>query len=103
MKEQKIKSEDLENIDIVNKTVGGADMQSREQRKALAAAYANELNTGNQINAASTENKALKRTESDKNANIVNTTNINQTNNTQQTNKKQKENDRPAILEKSKG
>jgi hypothetical protein len=103
MKEQKLKSEDLENIDVVNKTVGGADMQSREQRKALAAVYANELNTGNQINAASTENKDLKRTESDKNANIVNTTNVNQTNNTQQPSKKQKENDRPAILEKSKG
>ena len=100
MKEQKLKSEDLENIDVVNKTVGGADMQSREQRKALAAVYANELNTGNQINAASTENKDLKRTESDKNANIVNnTTNVNQTNTTSPK-RKEKEDDRPAILEK---
>ena len=34
---------------------------------------------------------------------VVNNTNVNQTNNTQQPSKKQKENDRPAILEKSKG
>jgi predicted chitinase len=97
------KSEDLESIDKVNQAVGSASEQSKEDRKKLAVAYANELNTGNQINAASTENKDLKRTESDKNANIVNTTNVNQTNNTQQPSKKQKENDRPAILEKSKG
>jgi len=97
------KSEDLESIDKVNQAVGSASEQSKEDRKKLAVAYANELNTGNQINAASVENKDLKQTESDKNANIVNTTNVNQTNNTQQTNKKQKENDRPAILEKSKG
>jgi predicted chitinase len=68
-----------------------------------STALDNVSNVGSQIDQSSKENKDLKRTESDKNANIVNTTNINQTNNTQQTNKKQKENDRPAILEKSKG
>jgi small-conductance mechanosensitive channel len=35
-------------------------MKSREQRKALAAVYANELNTGNQIDQASTTNRNLK-------------------------------------------
>jgi predicted chitinase len=68
-----------------------------------STALDNVSNAGSQIDQSSKENKDLKRTESDKNANIVNTTNVNQTNNTQQTNKKQKENDRPAILEKSKG
>ena len=34
---------------------------------------------------------------------VVNNTNVNQTSNGQQLNKRQKENDRPAILEKSKG
>ena len=34
---------------------------------------------------------------------VVNNTNVNQTSNSQQLNKRQKENDRPAILEKSKG
>ena len=68
-----------------------------------STALDNVSNAGSQIDQSSKENKDLKRTESDKNANIVNTTNVNQTNNTQQTSKKQKENDRPAILEKSKG
>jgi len=62
-----------------------------------------QIDSGANIDNASKENKDLKRTTPDKNAVIVNTTNINQTNNTQQTSKKQKENDRPAILEKSKG
>ena len=68
-----------------------------------STALDNVSNAGSQIDQSSKENKDLKRTESDKNANIVNTTNVNQTNNTQQPSKKQKENDRPAILEKSKG
>jgi predicted chitinase len=68
-----------------------------------STALDNVSNVGSQIDQSSKENKDLKRTESDKNANIVNTTNVNQTNNTQQPSKKQKENDRPAILEKSKG
>jgi putative chitinase len=96
----------LENISLVNKAVGFSDPTGEKatKRAELALEFESQgLNTGNQINAASVENKDLKQTESDKNANIVNTTNINQTNNTQQTNKKQKENDRPAILEKSKG
>jgi predicted chitinase len=96
----------LENISLVNKAVGFSDPTGEKatKRAELALEFESQgLNTGNQINAASVENKDLKQTESDKNANIVNTTNVNQTNNTQQTNKKQKENDRPAILEKSKG
>ena len=101
LKEQKLKAEDLENIDVVNKTVGAADMQSREQRKALAAAYTNELNTGNEIDRASIENKNLKADmKKDEPAPIVNnTTNINQTN-TAPPKRKEKEDDRPAILEK---
>jgi predicted chitinase len=96
----------LENISLVNKAVGFSDPTGEKaaKRAELALEFESQgLNTGSQIDQASKENKDLKRTESDKNANIVNTTNINQTNNTQQTNKKQKENDRPAILEKSKG
>ena len=59
------KPEDLENIDAVNKAVGSASQQSREDRKKLAVAYAAELNTGNQINAASTENRELKKEMAD--------------------------------------
>lgn len=67
------KPEDLENIDAVNKAVGSASEQSREQRKKLALAYASELNTGTQIDRASTENRELKKeTSVDKPAVIVN-------------------------------
>lgn len=59
------KPEDLENIDAVNKAVGSASQQSKEERKKLAVAYAAELNSGNQINAASTENKELKKNMAD--------------------------------------
>lgn len=59
------KPEDLENIDAVNKAVGSASQQSREDRKKLAVAYAAELNTGSQINAASTENRELKKEMAD--------------------------------------
>jgi soluble lytic murein transglycosylase-like protein len=62
-----------------------------------------QINSGGNIDNASKENKDLKRTTSDKNAVIVNTTNINQTSNAPQTRKQEKENDRPAILEKSRG
>ena len=55
------KPEDLENIDKVNAAVGSASEESKQKRKTLAAAYANELNTGGQINAASTENRELKK------------------------------------------
>jgi predicted chitinase len=55
------KPEDLESIDAVNRAVGSASEQSREDRKKLAVAYAAELNTGNQINSVSTENRELKK------------------------------------------
>ena len=83
IKEQKREFADLENIDIVNATVGSADIKSREQRKSLAAAYVSELNSGTQIDRASTENKNLKeQTTKDKPSIIVNnntTTTQNQT------------------------
>jgi hypothetical protein len=62
-----------------------------------------QMNSGGNIDNASKENKDLKRTTPDKNAVIVNTTNVNQTSNVPQTRKQEKENDRPAILEKSRG
>ena len=50
------------------------------------------------------QSKRKIRIETEKeNAVIVNTTNINQTSNAPQTRKQEKENDRPAILEKSRG
>jgi hypothetical protein len=103
LKERKLNVEAYDDIDVVNKTVGSADTKSREQRKSLAAAYANELNTGNQIDSASKENKNLKNTENDKSAPTV----INNTTNTQQnsTNKPklQKEDDRSAYQKKAQG
>jgi predicted chitinase len=95
----------------VTQAIGGARLNLNEGIGAKILQTVNEYSTaldnvsnaGSQIDQSSKENKDLKRTESDKNANIVNTTNVNQTNNTQQPSKKQKENDRPAILEKSKG
>jgi len=60
LKEKKLNVEAYDNIDTVNKVVGSADEKSREQRKSLAAIYANELNTGNQIDQASTTNRNLK-------------------------------------------
>jgi predicted chitinase len=75
------KPEDLENIDAVNKAVGSASVQSREDRKKLAVAYAAELNTGNQLSASSTENRELKKnmTDSAPAPVIVNNNNTTQT------------------------
>jgi len=104
MKERKLKLEDFENIDVVNTTVGGADMQSREQRKVLAAAYANELNTGNQIDSVSKENKDLKATnEKDRPANIVNNNTVIQNPGEPPKKKTEKVDDRPAPIKKQQG
>jgi predicted chitinase len=65
LKEKKLNVEAYDDIDKVNEVVGGADMKSREQRKALAATYVNELNTGNQIDASSKQNKDLKNVSND--------------------------------------
>jgi putative chitinase len=102
LKEKKLNVEAYDDIDVVNKTVGGADAKSKEQRKVLAAAYVNELGTGNQIDQASKENKNLKNTENDKPAPTV----INNTTNTQQNNtnkpKPQEEDDRSAYQKRLK-
>jgi uncharacterized protein YfkK (UPF0435 family) len=78
LKERKLNIEDYDKIDVVNTVVGGADMKSREQRKTLAATYANELNTGNQIDVASKENKDLKSSlnKDRPKQTVVNNTNI---------------------------
>lgn len=81
LKERKLNAEDYNDINVVNTVVGGADMKSREQRKTLAAAYANELNTGNQIDSSSKQNKDLKNVSNDSPAPTI----INNNTNTQQT------------------
>jgi hypothetical protein len=60
LKEKKLNVEAYDNIDTVNKVVGSADEKSREQRKSLAAIYANELNTGTQIDKSSSANRDMK-------------------------------------------
>ena len=77
LKERKLNTEDYNDINVVNTVVGSADTKSREQRKTLAAAYANELNSGSQLAAASTENKDLKAQQKQAQAPVIvnNTTN----------------------------
>jgi hypothetical protein len=60
LKEKNLNVEAYDNIDKVNEVVGGADTKSREQRKTLAAIYANELNTGTQIDQSSSANRDMK-------------------------------------------
>jgi hypothetical protein len=103
LKERKLNVEDYNDINVVNTVVGGADMKSREQRKSLAAAYANELNTGNQIDSSSKENKDLKNTENDKSAPTVINNNTNTQQNTTNKPKLQKEDDRSAYQKKTQG
>ena len=101
LKERKLNIEAYDDIDEVNKTVGGADAKSKEQRKALAAAYANELNIGNQIDSVSKENKDLKNSlNKDKPSQIE--VNNNQSSSTQNNQQKSEEfvDDRPAIIRK---
>jgi len=64
LKERKLNVEAYDDIDKVNEIVGSADTESRKKRKTLAAAYANELNTGSQIDQMSKENKDLKQSPS---------------------------------------
>jgi hypothetical protein len=83
LKERKLNTEDYNDINVVNTVVGSADTKSREQRKTLAAAYANELNSGSQIDQASKENKDLKVKPNDSASPVI----INNTTSTQQTTK----------------
>jgi putative chitinase len=83
LKERKLNTEDYNDINVVNTVVGSADTKSREQRKSLAAAYANELNSGSQIDQASKENKDLKVKPNDSPAPTI----INNNTSTQQTTK----------------
>jgi hypothetical protein len=103
LKERKLNAEDYNDINVVNTVVGGADMKSREQRKTLAAAYANELNIGNQIDSSSKENKDLKVKSNDSPAPTI----INNTTSTQEspgtTSKKQTGDDRSAYQKKNQG
>jgi hypothetical protein len=103
LKERKLNAEDYNDINVVNTVVGGADMKSREQRKTLAAAYANELNIGNQIDSSSKENKDLKVKPNDSASPVI----INNTTSTQQTTKTtpkpQGGDDRSAYQKKNQG
>jgi hypothetical protein len=103
LKERKLNAEDYNDINVVNTVVGGADMKSREQRKTLAASYANELNIGNQIDSSSKENKDLKVKPNDSPAPTI----INNNTSTQQTTKTtprpQGSDDRSAYQKKNQG
>ena len=105
LKERKLNIEDYDNIDKVNEVVGSADTKSREQRKSLAAAYANELNSGSQIDQSSKENKDLKSdmANKDKAPIIVNNNTTNTQKNSNAPTNKQTIDDRSAYQKKAQG
>jgi hypothetical protein len=102
LKERKLNVEAYDDIDVVNKTVGGADAKSKEQRKVLAAAYANELGTGNQIDQASKENKDLKANlnKDRPKQTVVNNTTVNSEMQNVSTSTENVVDDRPALIKK---
>ena len=97
------KPEDIENIDAVNKAVGSASEQSKEQRKKLAVAYASELNTGSQIDRASTENKNLKEESGKDKSPIIVNNNTTTVQKQDSTSKSAPVDDRPAYMKKVQG
>jgi hypothetical protein len=103
LKERNLSVESYDNIDKVNEVVGSADVKSREQRKSLAVAYANELNSGSQIDQASKENKDLKVKSNDSEPSVIINNNTNTQEKTKTTPRPQGGDDKSAYQKKVQG